>query len=325
MLKSKDAYANESAYARAFFLHNSEVADYPIDPIVGSFVRVIYPREDQPKTDKGWYNRPQFIFISKAGHSRMYELTDAKALYNVLSEMVKSPILNEMLILGTPIVKNILSLGNGEICFRAVDGGQARLITIPVVLAERRFPGQEKSSARFTELLSNLASAFKSIVDGTRPVSDIVTIGNDSMMAIHRPIEGVRSPLILTVRQPSNVPANYLVIGSGKDRLCFQHSKNISVLDTIDEFFGTVALTAQDALSNGVDAFRFIREPDVNMEYVSARHVDFDSGRRLRIIMNSDRFPANAKLAYIYEPDTHFRMHDKIRAFAKVIVENFKG
>lgn len=325
MLKSKDAYANESAYVRAFFLHNSHVTDFPIDPVLGSLVRVIHPREDQPKTDKGWFNRPQFIFISKAGCSRMHELEDAKDMLSVFKHIRERKISIEDILNEFPRARGTIGVMNGsEITFRASTNGICQLVRNFSSLRQNR-TGMDEAAALYNETIDNLIDSFDRIVEGVGPKSDIMTIGRDSMMTLQRSDYGVRDPIIITARQPTNVGAHYLIMHSRKERLCFQLSKGVSLVETINKFFGTVASTAHEVEAYGRDIITFVNELDINMEYVSARYVDYDSGRHLRVVMNSDRFPANTKFSYMYNHSDHVQMHGKIREFAKMMEQNFNA
>lgn len=318
MLKDKSYYANESAYASAFFLHHSNVRDFLIDPLIGSFIRVVIPSKDQPKSEK-WFSRPQLIFMSRYTCSRFYELKDA-AEFQAIFELMKNHIRgSEITYSSERLSRDISCDRNGAISFKDSTGKFEHLVSSSPSTVNTTFTPERRAA-----IVDNLIDAFQRIQNDELPKESILKLGNEMLTTIHRTDAGIRSPIVISGRKLPHRKDHFIIMGTHHagsiQRLTFLESEKSSAEAEITKYLDKVEELAEDVIAtrNKTGRFAFINEMDVNMEYVSVRLVDYVFGETAAfVIMNSDRYPANTKMSYHYTREFHQEIRTKLVAFAK--------
>lgn len=320
MLKDQSCYANDPAYARALFLHKGKVEDYPIDPRNGAFVRVIFPCPDQPKLEKGWYIRPQFLFMTRGDMSQMYELDDVEEIAAFFADLRTS------YLSGTPqrSLKFGLKTGSdmivvdrsGEVAFKTNLGPFAGLTCVAV----KDDSADLHTSARQAQILDNLVDVFQRIAAGEPARDKIFKLDREMMTTLHREDGGARNPVIITGRKFKDRQTNYVILSKDNDqRMVF--SANPSGRELIDNLMTTATASCNDLadkpVGDGVVTLMGNAEGkiDPNMEYTNCRVVNFISGNRISVILNSDRYPGNTKFVYPYEQRFHRTLHKRLLDF----------
>lgn len=305
MLKSKESYANEKAYSRAFFLHNSHVTDYPIDPIVGSFIRVIKPHEDQPMGDgKGYYTRPQVMFFGNGDNSRFYDLTDMvdfKDYLEIATHAITKPKFSKEIKLGD------ISTKYRSIFFKTDRGEDQYLIAT----------GTTRPKSYTLAVAAQLMDSVNRIIEDRPPQSSILTIGDMMMTMLNHPGNGVRSPIVITARYDKERKVNYIVMEKVGKRMTIPDSSELSATDYIVPFLDTIEKDSEALLANPSKEriVTFVKEQDPNMEYVNTRFIDGESGQYVHVMFNSDRYPANNKMTLTYNPEFHKTMKETLVTF----------
>lgn len=313
MLKSKDSYANERAYSRAFFLHNSHVTDYPIDPLVGSFIRVIRPREDQPMgNNKGYHTRPQVVFFGNGECSRFYELTEAPKLKGYLETMIDimDRVPGEVVIKGQDVFTN----RQGSIFFKTncFDGGSTYLVTNPA----------SRDRAHKLAIIDNLLDVMDRIVNNLPPKSNILQIENTMMAVVHYQGNMVRDPVIISGSKLADRENNYVSIRRDKGILVGLCSSTHSPTEYFTLFLDGMK-EASERLLKQPDlgkVVQFTTIPDINMEYVNARYVETTTGPLIDVLLNSDRYFSSRKLALTYQSEFHDQFRSTVIDFCKQFV-----
>ncbi|QZA70747.1 hypothetical protein AH04_274 [Erwinia phage AH04] len=309
MLKSKESYSSEKAYIRAFFLHNSYTTDYPIDPIVGSFIRVIHPCEDQPTGDgKGYYTRPQVLFFGNGNLSRFYELTDMIKIKGDLEFMIdaisnsKSP---KEVNLG---INSVFHVKHGNIFFKA-HGSETNTYFASNPLS--RPPSYVKA------MFDNLLDSMDRIINGVPPKDSVLELDDMIMATLKYQVDGVRSAIIMTARKFESRELNFIMLRRSNQLMTIPHSSKVSAREYIVPFLDLIeeigeALLAKPDLERIV---RFVGEQDDNMEYINSRYADLGSGPKVFTTLNSDRYPANTKINLGYDPIFHKQLKEKVVEF----------
>lgn len=317
MLKDMSCYSNPEGYIRAFFLHNSKVQDYLVDPVCGSFVRVVTPTEDQPE-GTGFYSRPQFMFCNKNASSRFYEIKEAIKYENFATNLKNALNGHAGGSMDTKFEAGALKTGGYmSIYFNTATTGSETL----VCSADYSFNGKNRfTKERNEEIINNLIDIFSRIKNGLPPKEEILKVGNDMMTTLHRPDMGVKSPIIISGYASPERESRFAVVYSNKERLCLMDGDQVSIKETVNKFMDKVQELATDLLETKQKPgrFAFIGEQDINMEYVSVRLVDYTSEDNIpRVIINSDRYPANTKFSYHYSEKFHAEFKDKLISFAE--------
>lgn len=324
MLKDKSRYANETAYARDFFLHNSEVRDYLVDPLAGSFIRVVIPSKDQPKSDK-WFSRPQFIFISRYAFSRFYELKDAVEFQDAFEQIKDHSHKLEATYFVGCFSQNIFCSKNGTISFINNNGKLETLVSClpPTIKKDPLFTPERRMT-----IVDNLIDAFRCIQNDKLPKESILNLGNEMMTTVHRSDVGVKTPIVISgCKRPGNKD-HFIVMATRHtntiQRIVFSESEKTSAETEITKYMDTVEELAEDIIAthNKIGRFAFINGPDINMEYASVRLVDYNIKDDVPfVIISSDRYPGNTKMGYHYTREFHQELKTKLVSFAKQFSE----
>lgn len=322
MLKSKEHYANPNMYIRAFFTHKGICTDFPIDPVYGSYIRLVTPSPDQPKSEHSIYNRPQFFFGSVSGCSRMFEVKDyVKALkvVDMLISALESSTREEAESKTVGINTDFgLSLNAyGDINFKLLSGDHFEYIS-GRVSGVRPDPFENRS--RVIKCLIRLRTAIESIGMGRGPESDIIEVDGYHMTMLHRSDKGIRHPIIIRGRAFNKVVEGgsmYFTMNSKDQRFVFMQGKEIKAIDTVNAFMGLAGVLAEQVIEDDVDRVAPLTAYDSNMEYVNAKMVNWESGPRTHITLNSDRFPANTKFQYVYDRVEHAKLHRRLQQFVQ--------
>lgn len=326
MLKDKSCYANDRAYAMNYFFHKADVADYCIDPLLGSFVRVVYPPKDMPVGGSDIYNRPQFMFMTRTDRSRLYELKEARplvdAVYNLLqSEKTEHPVRLQMEVAGK------LEIGeDGDISFKDTDMRRQRLLSSPPRPNCDRGPNNEHlTKERYIQGLEYLHHALQCALMGDGEPRNLITMGNEMMMTLKRPDQRVSFPVVVTARKFSGRNDAFVIIHSNNQRVVFPADK---AEEMFHNYFTAIESLAKHLINYGgpgEGAVKFIRGDngiaDGTMEYVNVRPISFENRPDIHVIMNSDRYPGNTKFGFIYEEQFVRDMKVKLTAFAREFKE----
>lgn len=324
MLKDESCYTNEAAYARAFFLHHSEVRDFLIDPLMGSFIRVVIPSKDQPETEK-WFSRPQFFFMSRQACSRFYELKDAAEFHSIFELMKDHLRGSEITYSSERLSRDISCDGNGTISFKDNTGRFEHLVSCPppVVKDDTFFTPERRAT-----IVGNLVEAFRRIQNDELPKESILNLGNEMMTTIHRTDAGIRTPIVISGRKHPGRKDHFMVMSTRHantiQRLTFLESEESSAEAEITKYLDKIEELAENVIvtHNKTGRFAFINEVDVNMEYVSVRLIDHVGKDNIAfVIINSDRYPANTKMSYHYTRELHQEFKTKLVSFAKQFSE----
>lgn len=309
MLKSKECY-HETAYVRAFFMHKGLVKDYLIDPMAGSFIRVITPHPDQPKTEKGWYNRPQCIIMNRGEQSRMYDVDDIIALMDKVENINSNPLspANQNLSFGVNRVDTSMLTINSdsEIRFKTRDGSYATLVggTSP-----NRYKDHVNhkflNGDRYLRIVGNLYNALGRISRGEEPREKILVMKGEIFTTATRIDKGHRTPIIISGRKHEGQGEAYAIIFSNQQRLAIPLSQG---LEMVVKYFESIKMICEELVQSGAGTgerkVQFIwgdNPIDSNMEYVNCQIVPFGSACHPFVVMNSDRYPSNTKFSFHYD------------------------
>lgn len=329
MLKDKSCYANENAYARAFFLHKGLVRDYMIDPMAGSFIRVVHPHPEQPKVEKGYYTRPQFMIMNRTASSRMYELENIDQLAIGVERILDTVGRTGNFTIGSRGCKDILSVNDtGQVSFKDINLSYELLVRHISPPGFKDHPNHSHLNAdRYVTVISNLLDGLNLIAAGSEPKENITVMHGEMMATLDRWDAGVRTPIVITGRKFPNRKENYIILSSGQQRIMYPSSDKISAVDMISDFMGTIGVNCEllqdKPAGEGIVSAIMSKTSEFssNMEYVNCRMQPYESGNKVHVIMNSDRFPANTKFSYIYERAFHAKFQNLLVKFAKQFAE----
>lgn len=323
MLKDKSCYATEKAYAIAYFVHKGIVKDYLIDPLAGSFIRVVHPSPDQPVVEKGWVNRPQFMFMNRQGSSRMYELSDINSLIRGVEQIYSNVLIDSgsfTVGMGKPDRQVLFVSSEGEVKFKDANDGEHLLInrvseTAPTLTPERQSKVTEK-----------LLEAVLLISDGEDPKDDLLILDNEVMTTVHRPDLGMRSPVIITARRIPGRMENYIILHSDKQRIYFPEGMKYGAEALIDKYFSIAGANSEELQGEPAGEGRItminphpVHDFDPNMEYVHCRVKPFSTGNQVLVILNSDRYDTNTKFIYHYDRAFHSKLHHSMLQVARAV------
>lgn len=322
MLKSKECYSNDRLYAMNYFFHKSDVADFCIDPLLGSFIRIVYPPKDMPAGGNDIHYRPQFMFMTRSDRSRLYELKEARPLVDAVcalleSEKSESPIRFQSEITGK------LEIGSdGGILFKNTDMRFQSLLSLPPRPNwDRGVNNEHLTKERYIQGLENLLHGLKVALTGEGGPRDLITMGNEMMMTLKRPDQRITMPVVVTARKFSERKDAYIILHSNNQRIVFPVDQAVSLFDW---YFSTIEEIGNHLLMCGNPGSGEVKFFDgkcgiVNgtMEYVNLRVADFDSGSNVHVIMNSDRYPGNTKFGFIYDKKFVREMRVHLTAFAR--------
>lgn len=327
MLKDKSCYASDRVYAVNYFFHKADVADYCIDPLLGSFMRIVYPPKDMPTGGSKMYYRPQFLFMTRNDRSRLYELEDAGSLANAVFNLLTSERSERPLRAQLEVTGKLLFGSEGGVEFKDVDMRFQRLLSRPSSLNCDHGPNNEHlTKERYIQGLENLLHGLNSaLVHGQAEPRDIITMGGEMMMTLKRPDTRFISPIVVTARKFESRKDAYVILHSDKQRVIFPADK---AEEMFHSYFTAIESLAQHLISYGGPgdgAVRLIRGDngiaDGTMEYVNIRAIGFESGPNIHVIMNSDRYPGNTKFSFIYDEQFVRDMKVKLTAFAREFKE----
>lgn len=318
MLKDKSCYATESSYALMFFVHKSSVQDHLIDPLSGSFIRVVTPHSEQPVGNGGWYTRPQFMVMSRTGCSRMHELKDIGTLVDAI-DLIKAKMAgksdHEAQI---PIGSSKAGLriyANGAVEFKQLDGDYGTLIS--EVSQMKQFGNHLLlTTERHSAIVNNLQSAISNIATGESPACDILEIPNEMMMTLNRPDRGVREPIIVSCRRFDESVGPFIVVKSSTQRLVLPVEGAVQLFT---QYFDRAQRLSESLLTdlNTTDQkVAFIKDQDENMEYVHCRTVLLKSGKQVYVSLNSERVVSSTKFGYYYDPEFNNYLGQSLQFFA---------
>lgn len=322
MLKSKECYANESAYVRAHFIHKGICTDFPIDPLTGSWIRMVTPAPDAPKEEHSIYGRSQFFFGNVNGFSRMYETKDYVKLLKVLDMM------KVVLEAKTPEERDAVSIEikpdfglrlntYGDIEFKLQNG---EFLTFVMGRASTMRPNSLLNQKRVIGRLDAIRCAVTEIGMGNNTPAEIISVNDNFMTMLSRSDKGMRSPIIIRGRAYNAAVEGgslYFTMNSNDQRFVFQQSKDVKAIDTVNAFMGLAGTLAEMVLEDGIDRVAPLTAYDSNMDYVNAKLVNWDSGPSVQITLNSDRFPANTKFQYVYDRVEHTKLHRRLQQFVR--------
>lgn len=314
MLKDKSCYANPRIYAMNYFFHKSEVKDFCIDPMLGSFIRVITPPADMPKEASELYKKPQFMFMTRSDRSRLYELKDARALVEAVYNLRES-IKDEHPTFIPMTIKDRLDIEDtGVIKFKDVDGRfQPLLMSPPRPNWDRGINNDMLTLQRYIDGLDKLLHGLSSTYNNESSQLPVIQVGKELMFTMRRLDQKVTVPLIVTARKFPGRKDHYIIMHSNNQRILFPVDKAVEMFDKYFERIiriGESLVYSQDLHQGCVD---FITDgPDGNMEYVNIRNVNFESGVKPHVLINSDRYPGNTKFSYIYEYEFTCELRDRL-------------
>lgn len=324
MLKSKDAYANENAFIRAHFIHKGICTDFPIDPITGSFIRMVTPSTDAPKSVHTIYSRPQFFFGTVSGCSRMHEISDYVKFLKTL-EMIQAALEAKSAEERDAIsveIKSDLGLrlnAYGDIEYKMING---LATTFVMGRASNARPDSLLNQQRVLSRLKSMQEAIAAIGLGKQSSTEIISVNDNFMTMVPRSDHGMRHPIIIRGRASNEVVeggTTYFTMVSRDQRFVFQQGKDIKAIDTVNGFMNLAGELAEMVLNDGIDRVAPLTRFCSNMDYVNAKLVPYDSGDRVLITLNSDRFPANTKFQYAYDMVEHVKLHCCLQQFVEVV------
>lgn len=305
MLKSKECYANERIYATNYFFHKAEVKDYCIDPMLGSFVRVVYPPKDMPEGGAEMYYKPQFMFMTREHRSPLYDLKAAGLLHRQVMKVCEMESIGYARIPMT--IDGKLEIDNhGTVMFKDTDLRYQRLVSPPPRPNFDRGPNNTLlTHTRYREVLDLLQYALECAAAGAGDTKEITVLEREVMTTLHRPDSKVVQPVVITARKFSERKDSYVILHSNNQRLVIPTEL---AEDMAERYFNNITQCAEDLLGRGKvgdGEVKFVyAKPgviDENMEYTNVRVVDFESGKQVHVTMNSDRFPGNTKFSFIYD------------------------
>lgn len=322
MLKPKEMYANETAYVRAHFIHKGVCTDFPIDPITGSWIRMVTPAADAPKEEHSIYNRPQFFFGTVNGCSRMYEARDYIKFLKAIDVMkaaleVQSPEERNALTVKINSDVGLRLNAYGDIDFKMMHGSDT---TFVIGRASNMRPNSLLNLQRVLGRLDAMRQAICTIGMGGHPPSEIVSVNDNFMTILPRSDKGMRYPIIIRGRGNNAIVeggSTYFTMNSNDQRFVFQQSKDVKAIDTVNAFMNLATELGEMVLADGIDRVAPLTTYDSDMEYVNAKLVNWESGPRIHITLNSDRFPANTKFQYVYDYVEHTKLHRRLQQFVK--------
>lgn len=324
MLKDKSCYANDRAYARAYFLNKGIVKDYPIDPLYGTYIRTIYPTADQPQPEDGtMWTTPKFMFMSRKEQSQMYDIETADHFLKGFQACDnRGASRNEVFIGRHPRHSNGKNIRVSNFAVSFMTSGLDGSRMVPLLAGS--FPDSmanhnraELTAERHVVLWDNLLDVLGRVSRNEDPVSDTLVVGKEMMTTFQHYGDTVRRAVVLTGRKFKDRAENYVILNSGDERFVIPSSGKVSAAGYIDRFISEVNTLAEkiDIKDDNAGAIHMLGGTDINMEYVSARTIPFESGNKIRILLNSDKFPANTKITYIYEATKHQEFREKIKSF----------
>lgn len=322
MLKSKECYSNDRLYAMNYFFHKANVADYCIDPLLGSFIRVIYPPKDMPDGAGDLYTRPQFMFMTRNERSRLYELKEARPLVDAVRNLLQYEKSEHPARMQLEIAGKLLCESDGEILFKDTDMRFQRMLSSPPSPNRDRGPNNEHlTKERYIQGLEYLHYGLKCALLGEGETREMIIMGNEMMMTLKRPDQRITMPVVVTARKFSERKDAYIILHSNNQRIVFPVDQAVSLFDW---YFSTIEEIGNHLLMCGNPGSAEVKFFDgkcgiVNgtMEYVNLRVADFDSGSNVHVIMNSDRYPGNTKFGFIYDKKFVREMRVHLTAFAR--------
>lgn len=322
MLKDKSCYANDRIYAINYFFHKANVVDYCIDPLLGSFIRVVYPPKDMPDGAGDLYTRPQFMFMTRNERSRLYELKEARPLVDAVRNLLQYEKSEHPARMQLEIAGKLLCESDGEILFKNTDMRFQRMLSSPPSPNRDRGPNNEHlTKERYIQGLEYLHYGLKCALLGEGEPRDLITIGNEMMMTLKRTDTRFTTPVIVTARKFNQRKDAYVILHSDKQRMVFPADK---AEELFHNYFTTIENLARHLINYGgpgEGAVKLLNGDsgitDGTMEYVNLRALDFDSGPNIHVIMNSDRYPGNTKFSFIYNHQFVTEMRAHLTAFAR--------
>jgi len=325
MLKDKSCYNTERAYAVAYFTHKGIVKDYLIDPLAGSFIRVIHPSAEQPIIEKSWTSRPQFMFMNRLGFSRMYELSDISLLIRGVEQIYSNVGIdsgNFTVGLGKPD-RHVLSVSSeGEVKFKDAGGSEYTLISRDCPTRYGMTP------ERKSKVTAKLLEAVYLIANGEDPKEDLLILDSELMMSLHRPDIGARSPIIVTARHIPDRFEDYIILHCDKQRMYFPESPKCDSEKLIDKYLSIAGARSEELQGKPAGEGRItmidphpVHEFDYNMEYVHCRVKSLNNEHSVLVILNSDRYDSNTKFTYRYDRAFHSKFHHSMLRLARAFKE----
>lgn len=321
MLKDKSAYATDNAYARAFFLHKSNVQDYLVDPAYGSHIRVLTPHKDQPESEngKGYWNRKQFCIINGNGASRMLEMDAMEGLLNGVNMLLAN--LDQagkidVSFGGTDKRRPVLFTGDmGNIKFTTMDGME-NFVVGPARVATERFTPE-----RYKTILTNLRNNMQRIIAGEDPQEKILKLDGEVFTVLTRKDQGVRTPVRISAIRAKAPGITTIRIGTARQLICLPIDEAAEVFDKYIKNAKEISeriLAAKSPAGFGEVKFNN-GSPDTDMEYVNARIIPFQSGDSAFIILNSDRYPGNTKLGFHYDSEFCDLLNERFQEVTQIM------
>ena len=326
MLKDKSAYANENIYANQYYHHKAEVKDFPIDPMLGSFIRILYPPKDMPEGSNAIYTRPQFMFMNRDTRSRMYEVKEVSMFIAGVAEMI-----DRMERDGSHVVQ--MTLGRtleidelGAVSTKDHSGVMMRMIAHPPTPKHNRGPNTALlTKKRYIQCLHKLHRGLVAVGTGLGEPEQITRVGDELMFTMKRPDHRVSIPVVVTARYFPDRKDHYIILHSNNQRMIFLADQ---AEETFTRYFNETIRIAENLQEHGKvgdGEVKFIyAKPyviDENMEYVNVRKVDFTKGEAVHVMLNSDRFPGNTKFAFVYDNQFSKELRDRLL----LLVKEFEG
>lgn len=321
MLKDKSCYATESAYALMFFIHKSSVQDHLIDPVCGSFIRVVTPHPEQPIGNGGWYTRPQFMIMSRAGCSRMHELKDIETLFELIAFIKAKMARKGDSVTQIPIGSSkagLLVYSNGAVEFKKLDGTYGSLISAVSKIKQMTRVGVQllPTVERQFAVTNNLQLAISNVAERKAPVCTILEMCNEMMMTVSRPDHGVREPIIVSCRQFEESKETFIVVKSAGERLVLPTE---GAALRFAQYFDRARRLSEVLLresSTTDQKVAFIEDQDENMEYVHCRTISHKWAKQVYVSLNSERVMSSTKFGYYYDAEFNDHLSQSLQIFA---------
>lgn len=322
MLKAKEMYPNPTAYVRAHFIHKGICTDFPIDPITGSWIRMVTPAPDAPKEEHSIYNRPQFFFGTVNGCSRMHEARDYVKFVKAIDIMkaaleAQSPEERDKISVKINSDVGLHLNAYGDIDFKMMNGDS---VTFCIGRPSNMRPNSLLNQKRVLGRLEAIRQAICTIGMGGNPPSEIISVNDNFMTMLPRSDKGMRYPIIIRGRADNGIVeggSTYFTMNSRDQRFVFMQGKETKAIDTVNAFMNLATELGEMVLADGIDRVAPLTTYDSNMEYVNAKLVNWESGPRVHITLNSDRFPANTKFQYVYDYVEHTKLHRRLQQFVQ--------
>lgn len=326
MLKDKSCYANDRAYTRAYFLNKGIIKDYMIDPLSGTYIRTVYPAADQPQPeDKTMWATPKFMFMNRKEQSQMYDIETAEVFLKGLMGCDERGASRNEVYIGRHLQQvggKHLRVTNFVVSFLTNGFDGSRMASLLSGCYDKPMANHPQSALltaeRHSVLWDNLLDALGRVSRNEDPVSDTLVIGKEMMTTFQHYDDTVRRGVVMTGRKFPDRAENYIILNSDNERFVIPSSEKISASGYINGFLSEVdTLTCMvDVKEDKAGAVHLLENTtNIDMEYVSARVVPFESGNKIRILLNSDKFPANTKFTYIYEAAKQKEFQDKMKSF----------